>query len=263
MDTAQSYCDKTNYAVSAGLKGIGMWDVGLALPYTDSAVAEIWNTIGGNNGCLNIGPTATPTKTATPVVASTWRVNAGGPAYTDSKGNVWAADENFTNGTAAVTTSTITGTTDQTLYQSQRYGNPVNYSFNVPAGNYQVTLKFAETYWTAAGSRVFNVLVNGTTVLTNFDIFATAGGQNKALDEVLSNISATGGTITVQVGPASADNGMVCGIQIVPQPGSPTATPTNTNTPVPPTATFTATATSTPLTLSTWKSQSGWNAVDR
>jgi spore germination protein YaaH len=128
VDTAQSFCDKTNWALSHGLPGIGMWDMGNALPYTDSAVTQIWNTIGGNSSCLNIGPTATPTKTATPVVASIWRVNAGGPQYTDSQSNVWAADENFTGGTAAVTTSTITGSLpgagDQALYQSQRYGSP-------------------------------------------------------------------------------------------------------------------------------------------
>ena len=45
---------------------------------------------------------------------------------------------------------------------------------------YTVRLHFAEIYWTAAGQRRFNVAINGTQVLTNFDIFATAGA-NKAL----------------------------------------------------------------------------------
>ncbi|HTA77080.1 MAG TPA: malectin domain-containing carbohydrate-binding protein, partial [bacterium] len=251
VDTAQSFCDKTNWALSHGLQGIGMWDMGNALPYTDSAVTQIWNTIGGNSACLNLGPTATPTKTATPVVASTWRVNAGGPAYTDSQSNVWAADENFTGGTAAVTTSTIAGSlpgaADQTLYQSQRYGSPFTYTFNVPAGSYQVTLKFAETYWTAAGKRVFNVLVNGATVLTNFDIYAAAGAQNKAIDEVFNNIAPTGGVITIQFGPASADNAEVDAIQIVPQPTTATPTPTFSKT-----ATMTLTSSPTVANTSTF-----------
>jgi ABC-2 type transport system ATP-binding protein len=42
-----------------------------------------------------------------------------------------------------------------------------------------VTLYFAETYWTAAGQRTFNVPINGTSVLSNFDIFATAGGMKR------------------------------------------------------------------------------------
>jgi len=192
-------------------------------------------------------PSGTLTPTPTPVVSSTWRVNAGGPQYTDSQGNVWSADENYLGGTAAVTTNAITGALpgagDQALYQSQRWGSPFTYVFNVPAGSYQVTLKFAETYWTAAGDRVFNVSINGNTVLTNFDIYKTAGGPNLALDEVFNNIAPSGGAITIQFGPASVDNAMVDAIQIVPMPSPPTATPTvfvPTNTP-----TFTSTATRT------------------
>ncbi|HXC63872.1 MAG TPA: glycosyl hydrolase family 18 protein, partial [bacterium] len=64
VDTAQSYCDKINWALGAGLMGIGMWDVGQALPSTDSAVSGIWSTIGGNAACLNLGPTATPSATS-------------------------------------------------------------------------------------------------------------------------------------------------------------------------------------------------------
>jgi hypothetical protein len=44
-----------------------------------------------------------------------------------------------------------------------------------------VTLYFDETYVTAAGQRVFSVSINGTNVLSSFDIYASAGGQNKAI----------------------------------------------------------------------------------
>ncbi len=202
-------------------------------------------TIGGGNG-NTATPTPSFTPTATPITASTWRVNAGGPQYTDSLGQVWAADENFTGGTAAVTTSAITGalpgTADQTLYQSQRYGNPFSYTFNVPAGSYQVTLKFSETYWTAVGQRIFNTAINGVTVLTNFDVFSTAGGQNKAVDEVFNNISPASGKITLYFGPANVDNAMISAIQIIPMPSTPTSTPTFT---------FTATKSNTPTATST------------
>ena len=193
------------------------------------------------------GAALTPTMTPTPVVASTWRVNAGASQYTDSQGNVWSADENYMGGTAAVTNSAIAGALpgagDQTLYQSQRWGNPFTYVFNVPAGSYQVTLKFAETYWTSAGARVFNVSINGNAVLTNFDIFQTAGGANRAIDEVFNNIAPSGGAITITFGPASVDNAMVDAIQIIPEPSTPTVTPTKTNSPVPPSPTGTLTST--------------------
>jgi hypothetical protein len=46
---------------------------------------------------------------------------------------------------------------------SNRYGT---FSYSVggltASANYTVRLHFAEEYWTAAGSRVFNVVINGT-----------------------------------------------------------------------------------------------------
>ncbi|MBN2754287.1 MAG: endo-1,4-beta-xylanase [Candidatus Goldbacteria bacterium] len=192
--------------------------------------------------------TATATLTATPVTATTWRVVSGREtAYVDSNGFTWSADTNFTGGTAYSTTKTVSGalpaSSDMALYQSERYGNPFTYTFNVPAGSYQVTLKMAETYFTAAGSRSFNVSVNGTEVMTNYDIFAAAGAD-KAVDMVFNNIAPAGGKITIEFGPAAVDNAKVCAIQIIPQPVIATSTPTATNTSTN-TATNTATKTAT------------------
>ena len=44
-----------------------------------------------------------------------------------------------------------------------------------------VRLHFAETYFSTSGSRVFNVSINGTRVLTNFDIVAASGGKDVAI----------------------------------------------------------------------------------
>ncbi len=228
-------------------------------------------------------PTFTPTPappTPTPIVASTWRVNAGGPAYTDTLGNVWAADENFNGGTTVASGGTITGTSDSTLYDTQRYGT-FSYSFNVPAGSYQVTLKLAETYSGdfSSGTRVFNIAINGTTVASNLDIFAQVG-SNTADDKVFNNISPSGGVITITfTGGTSTDvNAVVEALQVIPQPATPTATrtatstatstststatstPTRTNTPVPPTATFTVTSTTTATPSSS--PTSTWTSTD-
>ena len=193
-------------------------------------------------------PTVTiPTATPTAVIASTWRVLAGSVSpYTDSFGNVWAADTNYNSGTAynttAVISNTLPGAADQALYQTERYGNTFTYTFNVPSGAYQITLKMAETYWTAAGQRMFNLSINGTQALSGFDLYTTAGGTNTALDLVYNNISPVGGTIVIQFGPASVDNAKICAIQIIPQPIVPTEIPTTpaaTNTPIVPIATST------------------------
>ncbi len=72
MDTAQSFCDKMNWAIgSKGMKGIAMWDLGQGLPTNaNSMMTSIWNVINGSSTCLTVGggpgsPTATPTSTPT------------------------------------------------------------------------------------------------------------------------------------------------------------------------------------------------------
>lgn len=139
-------------------------------------------------------------------------VNAGGNAYTDSLGNNWSADTGFQGGQAASTTNAITGTTDQTLYQSERWGAST-YTFSVPAGNYSVILKFAEIYFTSTGSRLFNVVINGNQVLTNFDIVAAAGGAFKAIDKTFP-VTVTGNSITIQFITGPADFPKVSAISI-------------------------------------------------
>jgi len=139
-------------------------------------------------------------------------VNAGGSAYTDTLGNNWAADSGFAGGQISSTTNAITGTADPKLYQSERYGAST-YSFTAPAGNYSVILKFAEIYFTSAGSRMFNVAINGTQVLTNFDIVASAGGAFKAIDKTFP-VTVTGNAINIQFITGPADLPKISAIEI-------------------------------------------------
>jgi hypothetical protein len=199
------------------------------------------------------GPTATFTSTPTPIVSNTWRVNAGGPAYGAAGGVAWSADTNFTGGSAANQGTAITGVTDPTLYDTQRWGANFSYAFNVPAGNYQVSLYFAETASAddGVGDRVFNVLADGTTVLANLDIFAQVGA-NAALVETFNVTTPQTGVITLQfTGTNSPDgNAVVEAIQIIPQAATPTNTPTRTFTSTP-TSTASMTPSSTPSCTST------------
>jgi N-acetylneuraminic acid mutarotase len=142
------------------------------------------------------------------------RVNAGGGAYTDSSSNLWSADAGFSGGGTFATGSAISGTSDPTLYQSERtaqFGGSFTYSFTVPNAAYAVTLKFAEIYWTSPGSRVFNVVVNGQAVLSNFDILSQTAPKT-ALDKVFQ-VNVTTGAIAI-VFSSVKDNAKVSAIQI-------------------------------------------------
>jgi len=149
-----------------------------------------------------------------PVVLSTVRVNAGGPAYTDTAGNVWSADKGFTGGAAAVfpASTPITGTTDPALYQTERWGSSgvFSYTFPVTNGKYNVTLRFVENYFSSPGQRIFNVVINGNQVLTNFDIYAAAGAKYKAVDKTFP-VTVSGGSINIQF----VNDAAVAGIAIV------------------------------------------------
>ena len=141
------------------------------------------------------------------------RVNAGGPGYTDSLGQVWSADTGFSAGTVFSTTNAINGTTDASLYQTERWNDTTfQYQFSVPSGNYSVTLKYAEIYFSSNGQRIFNVNINGVAVQTNFDIVSAAGGAFTAVDVTFSVTAST--TITIQLVPV-IQNPKISAIQIV------------------------------------------------
>jgi hypothetical protein len=67
---------------------------------------------------------------------------------------------------------------------------------------------------TAAARRMFNTAINGTAVLSNFDIFAQAGGEFIVLDKPF-NVSVTNGAINIQFTTGAANLPMVNGIEIV------------------------------------------------
>ncbi len=115
-------------------------------------------------------------------------VNCGGNQYVDNNNHTWNADQvyasggwGYDNGGSYSTSNSISNTSNETLYQSERHSMN-SYKFDVPNGTYHVTLKFAEIYYNAPGERVFNVLMENQIVLQNFDIYAAAG-QYTAIDK--------------------------------------------------------------------------------
>lgn len=149
-------------------------------------------------------------------------VNSGGSAA-----GQFGADANVVGGTIGATVSTIIDTAGlvapapQVVYQAERYGN-FTYTFTglISGVTYKVRLHSAETYWTAVGQRRFNVTINGTQVLTNFDIIAVAGAANKAVINEF-NAVASGGQIVIQYTTVT-DNARASGIEILlPRPTSP------------------------------------------
>ena len=159
---------------------------------------------------------ALPSVAQTPPPAAL-QVSAGGAAN-----GTWSADEYFSGGTTDSTTAAINTLFDsrpapQSVYQHNRYG-AMTYTLPglTPNAPYTVDLHFAESYFTAVGDREFNVVINGTTVLTNFDIFAATGGENMGILKSFPATANSSGQIVIQFAVGAANNPQINGIEILP-----------------------------------------------
>jgi hypothetical protein len=101
------------------------------------------------------------------------------------------------------------------VYQTYRFGTMTYTLPNLtPNAAYTVRLHFAESAFSSTGSRLFNVLINGTTVLTDFDIIAVAGAANRAVVEQFNATATSTGQIAVQF-VAHVNNPMINAIEII------------------------------------------------
>ncbi|QMU30380.1 choice-of-anchor tandem repeat GloVer-containing protein [Adhaeribacter radiodurans] len=152
------------------------------------------------------------------LTAKTLRINSGGNAVATSLGE-FSNDAYFIGAsTITSTTAEIYGTNDDALYQTTRKaetsGGSFNYSIPVTNGNYTVKLYFAEIAFVTSGKRKFNVNAEGTSWLTNYDIFAAAGGARKAVIAT-KNVLVTDGMLHLSF-ISVVDKACVAAIEVIP-----------------------------------------------
>ena len=226
---------------SSGAPTSWAWDFGDGTSSTSQSPSHTFTSAGTFTVRLTVsGPGGSTSATASIVVSPAVvvptvidRVNAGGDALAGG----WLADLKATpstwvnNSTAKTSTGSTTSAINVTdpsvpagtpaaLFTTNRFDNAAGtdmvWSLPVPkAGTYTVRLYFAETYWSAAGKRIFNVSINGTQVLTNFDIVAAAGAAKKGI--VKSFTVTTSGPVVVSFGRTAADNPAVSGLEVLSQ----------------------------------------------
>jgi endoglucanase Acf2 len=167
-------------------------------------------------GTFSLTSGSTTPDPPTPTTGAPLYINVGGGAS-----GSWIADAGFSGGSAGSTTAAIDTTKvsqpapPQAVYQTQRVG-PMTYTLGgLTAGrSYTVQLHFAEITWNAAGQRRFNVSINGTRVLADFDVLATAGAQNRASEQNFGAQADASGKITVQLTAGSVDQPQLSGIAV-------------------------------------------------
>jgi hypothetical protein len=151
-----------------------------------------------------------------------YRVDAAGPAVQASDGGPdWSTADGFVNGGAVAnwgTTvprdATVPAGTPADIFASERYGQQ-DWNFPVPVGDHvTVRLYFANQYdgTSQPTQRVFNVLIDGSTVLSNFDIVATAGNKTGTMQSFSTTTDSDGVDIDLR---AVTENPLINGIEII------------------------------------------------
>lgn len=218
------------------------WDfAGTAVPNGGAAQSFVFATVGSKIVTVNASNAqGTVIDTATvevlPAPGFTGiRINTGGPAFTDLEGRSWSADATVAlggyrvSGNTSTTTATVSntnnpvsGTSNQQLYQTEAWGGgsgfpALTYAIPVPNGTYSVRLHFAETYWGAPGGgsaanfRVFDAILEGTTVLDDYNPKAVEGLQVAAAYTYI--VTVNDGVLNINF-TAITDNAAVKGIEV-------------------------------------------------
>ncbi len=147
------------------------------VPVSDGELTVEFRRIAGKDNAKLSAISVDLKENVAPQLIPIARVNAGGLPYTDTQGGEWSA----TAGLSSLgklkdfeVASAIENTEDDTLYQTEIFGS-FAYTQTVENGDYIVTLHFAELFHTQENMRVFDVTLEGQTVLSNFDVLAEVG----------------------------------------------------------------------------------------
>ena len=163
-----------------------------------------------------------------------YRINCGGDAFKDEYGQLWQADDTLYShswgqdygmhpyqASQRHIQEDIRGTKSDALFQFFRFGRHcLWYDLPVPNGDYRVELYFVEPWHGKGGGekddyeglRIFDVAVNGETVVDDLDPWAEAGYLG-SLKRVVT-AKAKDGRLRISFPEVKAGQAIICGIAV-------------------------------------------------
>jgi hypothetical protein len=207
--TTAGFAPTGSNQIASGITGTTYDDTKALCNTTYYYVVEALDAAGSSAGSNQ----ASALTSACPVTTGV-QINSGGPAVAPFVADTDFAGGGTINHANTINLSGVTNPAPMAVYQSARVGN-FSYTFSGfnPGSSHTVRLHFAETFFNTTGSRTFNVSINGTTVLTNFDIVAAAGAMNKAIIQQFTQPASSSGDYVITF-TSVINQSLVSGIEI-------------------------------------------------
>jgi hypothetical protein len=116
---------------------------------------------------------------------------------------------------SSYTDAPVANTDDQELYKHQMWGQAglIHTWRGLTPGKITLKLHMDDGYSSAPAQRVFDIAINGTIVAKDLDIFAKAGGRDRALVETFV-VDAPEGTIRLSVPRVRSDNATLAAVEL-------------------------------------------------
>jgi len=204
--TSSTFTASGSSQIASGLGG---------LTYSDSALSgstTYYYFVQAAKGGVN--STSSNQANATTSASTGTKINCGGVAVSPFVADVDFTGGNMINHANTIDVSGVTNPAPAAVYQTAR---TATFSYTIPgfaaSSSHLVRLHFCETYFSTAGSRTFNVSINGSQVLSAFDVFATAGAQNKATVQQFTVNANSSGSYVIQF-TTVVNSALISGIEI-------------------------------------------------
>ena len=189
-----------------------------SIPVTSTTVFSIGTSTVQWRVVDSAGHQVTAQQKVTVVVNAYVRINCGDNGAISP----FVADKDFSGGAGKTRNVTIdlggvVNPAPMAVYQSQRYASP--FSYTIPGftsgTTHVIRLHFAETNAlnNAPNKRKFSVAINGTTKISNLDLYATVGMNHAYIKEFTVPTNSSGSYVLSFT--ASLDSATISGIEVL------------------------------------------------
>ena len=167
--------------------------------------------------CGAKGDATSPIAAVVPRGTLPLKINVGGGAVSpDWIGDAYASGGITGSGQVVNSTGVVNAAPAGVMTAYRRSDSAFSYTIaGLPVGTiYTARLHFSENYFQSSGQRLFNITINGTQVLTGFDLYATAGYAKEIVRDFPATVDPAG-KVTITLTPTK-DWAKIDALELIP-----------------------------------------------